>query len=80
MNTDSKEAKVAWEAVCKPMDENGLGIRNLEEWDMANIWRHIWFLFGDGGTIFHRYTLKKYMNSVQGGRTQIQNIYKKRSL
>ena len=36
------KAKVAWEAVCKPRQEGGLGIRNLADFNIALMTTHIW--------------------------------------
>ncbi|GJW11619.1 hypothetical protein Tco_1577446, partial [Tanacetum coccineum] len=38
------KAKVAWEAVCLPKVEGGLGIRRLEDFNKALISSHIWHL------------------------------------
>ncbi|GJT58840.1 reverse transcriptase domain, reverse transcriptase zinc-binding domain protein, partial [Tanacetum coccineum] len=40
----SGKAKVAWEAICKPKREGGLGIRRLEDFNVALMATHIWFL------------------------------------
>lgn len=38
-------AKIAWKIVCRPKDEGGLGIRNLQTWNEALLSRQIWRLF-----------------------------------
>ena len=38
------KAKVAWETVCLPKNEGGLGLRRLEEFNKALITSHIWIL------------------------------------
>nr|GEV24118.1 reverse transcriptase domain, reverse transcriptase zinc-binding domain protein [Tanacetum cinerariifolium] len=40
----SGKAKVAWEVVCLPKDEGGLGIRRLESFNKALMTTHIWKL------------------------------------
>jgi hypothetical protein len=45
-------AKVAWEDVCLPKAEGGLGLRRLEEWNIAAVIRHIWALFAKSGSIW----------------------------
>ncbi|XP_056163671.1 uncharacterized protein LOC130137005 [Syzygium oleosum] len=40
-------AKVAWNAVCLPKEEGGLGIRRLVEYNRAMTLKHIWLLFTD---------------------------------
>lgn len=34
-------AKVAWERVCLPIEEGGLGIKNLKEWNTTQILFHL---------------------------------------
>ncbi|CAH1422484.1 unnamed protein product [Lactuca virosa] len=38
-------AKIAWKMVCRPKEEGGLGIRNLQTWNEALLSRQIWRLF-----------------------------------
>lgn len=37
-------AKVKWSFVCQPKTEGGLGLKDLNTWDLANIARQIWLL------------------------------------
>lgn len=34
-------AKVAWETVCLPKSEGGLGVKNMVEWNKAQIIMHL---------------------------------------
>lgn len=45
---DSSKSKVAWEDVCKPKDEGGLGIRKLRVFYLHLIWR----LFSSSGSLW----------------------------
>jgi hypothetical protein len=45
-------AKVAWESVCVPKKECGLGLKRIEEWNRAAIVRHIWKLFTKAGSLW----------------------------
>jgi hypothetical protein len=42
------KAKVAWEKVCVPKKEGGLGLKRLNVWNQAAMLRHIWNLFAQG--------------------------------
>ncbi|XP_028125748.1 uncharacterized protein LOC114322601 [Camellia sinensis] len=48
--TDLKthSAKIAWDFVCAPKNEGGLGFKSLDIWNRAAIAKHIWFLFSGG--------------------------------
>ena len=36
------KAKVAWDSICKPQREGGLGIRRLADFNIALMTTHIW--------------------------------------
>ncbi|GJX24650.1 RNA-directed DNA polymerase, eukaryota, reverse transcriptase zinc-binding domain protein [Tanacetum coccineum] len=44
LRSSKGKAKVAWELVCLPKDEGGLGIRRLEHFNSALLVSHIWNL------------------------------------
>lgn len=48
--TDLKthSAKIAWDSVCAPKNEGGLGFKSLDIWNKAAIAKHIWFFFSGG--------------------------------
>jgi hypothetical protein len=45
-------AKVTWKDVCVPKNEGGLGLRRLDDWNLATILRPIWALFASLGFIW----------------------------
>ena len=47
--------KVAWEVVCLPKQEGGLGIRRLESFNSALIAAHIWRLFNSMDSLWVRW-------------------------
>lgn len=50
---DSKaNAKVAWEKVCVPKKEGGLGIKRLEVWNQTCMLYHVWTLFARSGSLW----------------------------
>ncbi|GJY03500.1 reverse transcriptase domain, reverse transcriptase zinc-binding domain protein [Tanacetum coccineum] len=36
------KAKIVWEHVCKPKDQSGLGIRDLQKWNEILLTKHLW--------------------------------------
>jgi len=40
-------AKVAWDQVCLPKKEGGLGIKGIKEWNKIALLKHIWNLCND---------------------------------
>ena len=40
----STGAQIAWDRVCLPFEEGGLGIKKLEQWNKPAITNHLWFL------------------------------------
>jgi len=47
-------AKVAWDQVCLPKKEGGLGIKRIIEWNMIALLKHIWNLCNDlDGSIWY---------------------------
>ena len=47
--------KVAWEDICNPKNEGGLGIRNVVDWNQASMRRHLWNIYSrheSNGVIF----------------------------
>jgi hypothetical protein len=45
-------AKVSWNILCLRKEEEGLGIKNLEEWNCAALMRHIWSFFVRLGSLW----------------------------
>ncbi|KAL0292884.1 UNVERIFIED_CONTAM: hypothetical protein Sradi_6968100 [Sesamum radiatum] len=43
-------AKVAWEQICKPKDEGGLGIRSTLASNQALMLKHLWRILQNDGT------------------------------
>ncbi|GJZ05007.1 hypothetical protein Tco_0538282 [Tanacetum coccineum] len=36
------KAKVAWSSICRPKDQGGLGLKNLQVWNQALLAKHVW--------------------------------------
>ncbi|CAH1434531.1 unnamed protein product [Lactuca virosa] len=45
-------AKVAWSTVCKPVDNGGLGLRNLRAWNKAILSRRIWMIVSNSESLW----------------------------
>ncbi|XP_028120861.1 uncharacterized protein LOC114318200 [Camellia sinensis] len=41
-------AKIAWNNVCKPKGEGGLGFKEIGVWNRAAVAKHVWFFFSGG--------------------------------
>ena len=44
----STGAKIAWDDICIPKDEGGLGSKEVGVWNRAVVAKHIWFLIAGG--------------------------------
>lgn len=44
-------AKVAWDRICSPKNEGGLGFKSLEIWNRAVVSKHIWFIVAGGNNL-----------------------------
>jgi hypothetical protein len=51
-NDSKAKAKVAWDKLCVPKREGGLGIKRLEVWNQASMLNHIWNLFSKAGSLW----------------------------
>jgi len=51
-NDSKANAKVAWEKVCVPKKEGGLGIKRLEVWNQTCMLYHVWTLFATSGSLW----------------------------
>ncbi|XP_071729122.1 uncharacterized mitochondrial protein AtMg00310-like [Rutidosis leptorrhynchoides] len=58
------KAKVKWDDVCMPKDENGLGIKSLKYWNIALMASHLWRLMTSKQSLWvhwiHEYRLANY--------------------
>lgn len=45
-------AKVKWRSVCQPRTMGGLGLKDLNVWNKANIARQIWLIFSESGSLW----------------------------
>jgi hypothetical protein len=76
--------RVAWDKVCLPKREGGLGLKSVEDWNRAAVLKHIWSLFTQSGSLWvawiHRHlikdkcfwTIKKTSDCTWGWRTMLK--------
>jgi hypothetical protein len=49
---EKAKAKVAWETICMPKKEGGLGIKRLATWNQVSVLNHIWNFFSRSGSLW----------------------------
>ncbi|XP_028076039.1 uncharacterized protein LOC114278224 [Camellia sinensis] len=54
-------AKVAWDRICVPKNEGGLGFKSLEIWNRAAVSKHIWFMVAGGEQSMWCQWVKSYL-------------------
>lgn len=54
-------AKVAWDKICAPVKEGGLGFKNMEVWNKAAVSKHVWFLISGGEQSMWCQWVKSYL-------------------
>ena len=64
-------AKIAWDSVCAPKNEGGLGFKSLDIWNRAAIAKHVWFLFSGGEKSMWCQWVKSYL--LKGRSLESQN-------
>ncbi|VFQ82076.1 unnamed protein product [Cuscuta campestris] len=60
----NKVYKVAWDDICKPKDEGGLGIRNSFVWNQALLTKNLWNIASNKETLWVQWVHAVYL---QGG-------------
>ena len=50
--TSKGKAKVAWENICKPKKQGGLGLKDIGVWNKAMITKHLWNIAEDKNTLW----------------------------
>lgn len=57
----SSGSKVAWDQLCSPKQEGGLGFKSLQVWNKAANAKHIWFLISGGEQSMWCQWVKSYL-------------------
>ncbi|KAK4423208.1 hypothetical protein Salat_1903600 [Sesamum alatum] len=58
---NSRRAPVAWEEVCHPKEEGGLGIRHIQSWNMALLARVLWNIHRKADTLWVQWVNSVYL-------------------
>ncbi|KAK4408244.1 hypothetical protein Sango_0405400 [Sesamum angolense] len=58
---NSKRAPVAWEDICHPKEEGGLGIRHIQSWNVALIARVLWNIHCKADTLWAKWVNEVYL-------------------
>ena len=46
------KAKISWENICRPKDQGGLGLKNLQTWNEVLIMKHLWNVVAKKDTLW----------------------------
>jgi hypothetical protein len=69
MNDEAKFHLVEWEKVCSPINEGGLGIRNLRRFNQALLGKWLWRFAHEEGTWWRSVLVAKYGSGWGGWRS-----------
>ncbi|KAK4417197.1 hypothetical protein Salat_2545300 [Sesamum alatum] len=61
---NSKRAPVAWEEICHPKEEGGLGIRHIQSWNVALLARVLWNVHRKADTLSVKWVNKVYLRGA----------------
>lgn len=66
------ETPVAWEKICRPKAEGGLGIKNCSIWNTAAVAKHIWFIVAGKECLWVRWIHGIYLRSASFWQCPVQ--------
>ncbi|KAK4432680.1 hypothetical protein Salat_1030200 [Sesamum alatum] len=61
---NSKRAPVAWEQICHPKKEGGLGIRHIQSWNVALLARVLWNVHSKANTLWVKWVNEVYLRGA----------------
>ncbi|KAL0292636.1 UNVERIFIED_CONTAM: putative mitochondrial protein [Sesamum calycinum] len=61
---NSKRAPVAWEDICHPKEEGGLGIRHIQSWNVALLARVLWNIHCKADTLWAKWVNEVYLRGA----------------
>ncbi|GFS35290.1 hypothetical protein Acr_00g0038900 [Actinidia rufa] len=60
----SKKPLVAWDSICLPKMEGGLGFKNLEAWNLALLSKNLWNIQAKKDTLWIRWVHQHYLQNT----------------
>ncbi|KAL0318331.1 UNVERIFIED_CONTAM: hypothetical protein Sangu_1989300 [Sesamum angustifolium] len=64
---NSKRAPVAWEDICHPKEEGGLGVRHIQSWNVALLARVLWNIHCKADTLWVKWVNEVYLRGPHFG-------------
>jgi hypothetical protein len=61
---EAAKAKVAWNDICFPKKEGGLGLKRIEVWNKTSMLRHIWSLFARSGSLWVAWIKEIFLKKI----------------
>ncbi|KAL0284293.1 UNVERIFIED_CONTAM: Retrovirus-related Pol polyprotein from type-2 retrotransposable element R2DM [Sesamum angustifolium] len=61
---NSKRAPVAWEDICHPKEEGGLGVRHIQSWNVALLARVLWNIHCKADTLWVKWVNEVYLRGA----------------
>jgi hypothetical protein len=71
MNDEFKYHLVEWDKVCTPIDEGGLGIRNIRRFNQALLGKWLWWFAHEEGAWWRSVLVNKYGSAWGGWRSGV---------
>ena len=64
-NIENRTAlKVAWNTICLPKSESGLGLRKFTQWNKVLCLRFIWLLFSNSDSLWSKWHMHHYLSNT----------------
>ncbi|KAK4400029.1 hypothetical protein Sango_1109000 [Sesamum angolense] len=61
---NSKRAPVAWENICHPKEEGGLGVRHIQSWNVALLARVLWNIHCKADSLWAKWVNEVYLRGA----------------
>ncbi|KAK4389436.1 Retrovirus-related Pol polyprotein from type-2 retrotransposable element R2DM [Sesamum angolense] len=61
---NSKRAPVAWEDICHPKEEGGLGVRHIQSWNVVLLARVLWNIHYKADTLWAKWVNEVYLRGA----------------